>query len=270
MQKVEVRSGLTMAYEDDWFGPPWTTPQAVVLVHGNCESSRAWTEWVPHLAHRYRVIRLDLPGFGASTAPADYRWTAAEVAADLTRFLDALALARCHLIGAKYGGSIALSLASLAPQRFLSLCVFGSPARGVGTGNVDKMRAKGVRQWAAETMRARLGSTASQAQLEWWTELMGASNERAAIGSSSALVAMDLDDRLPLIKAPTLIVTTQESGLQAVDAVRQYAARIPDARVIVLEGNSYHIAAVEPDLCAQHALAFMAQADRKSAASAAK
>ena len=99
---------------------------------------------------------------------------------------------------------------------------------------------------------------------------MGATNERAAIGSSSALVAMDLDDRLPLIQAPTLIVTTQESGLQAVEAVRQYAARIPDARVIVLEGNSYHIAAVEPDLCAQHALAFMAQADRKSAASAAE
>src|SRR5262249_5909687 len=182
MQKVEVRSGLTIACGDDWCGPPWTTPQAVVLVHGNCESSQAWTEWVPRLAHGYRVIRLDLPGFGASTAPADYRWTAAEVAADLTRFLDALALARCHLIGAKYGGSIALSLASLAPQRFLSLCVFGSPARGVGTGNVDKMRAKGVRQWAAETMRARLGSTASQAQVEWWTKLMGATDERAAIG----------------------------------------------------------------------------------------
>jgi 3-oxoadipate enol-lactonase len=270
MQKVEVRSGLTIAYEDDWFGRPWTTPQAVVLVHGNCESSRAWTEWVPHLTHGYRVIRLDLPGFGASTAPQDYRWTTTEVAADLARFLDALALARCHLIGAKYGGSIALSLASLAPQRFLSLCVFGSPARGVGTGNVDRMRAKGVRQWAAETMRARLGSAASRAQVEWWTDLMGATNERAALGSSSALVTMDLDDRLPLIKAPTLIVTTQESSLQAVNAVRQYAARIPDATVIVLEGNSYHIAAVEPALCAQHALAFMAQADRKSAVTAAE
>src|SRR5690348_15798189 len=112
MQKVEVRTGLTIAYEDDWFGPPWTTPQAVVLVHGNCESSRAWTEWVPHLARGYRVILLDLQSFGASTAPADYRWTAAPVEANHTRFLDAVALARCHLIGAKYGRSIALSLAS--------------------------------------------------------------------------------------------------------------------------------------------------------------
>jgi pimeloyl-ACP methyl ester carboxylesterase len=70
---------------------------------------------------------------------------------------------------------------------------------------------------------------------------------------------MNLDDRLPLIKVPTLIVTTQESGLQAVEAVRQYAARIPDARVIVMDGDSYHIAAVEPETCARHALAFMAE-----------
>src|SRR4029450_4393860 len=110
-------------------------------------------------------------------------------------------LAVVDVVGATYVGSIELSLATLAPQRFLSLCVFGSPARGVGTGNVDKMRAKGVRQWAAETMRARLGSTASQAQVEWWTELMGATNERAAIGSASPLVCLGLDDRLPVVQA---------------------------------------------------------------------
>src|SRR5262252_2160166 len=61
------------------------------------------------------------------------------------------------------------------------------------------------------------------------------------------------------ITAPTLIVTTKESGLQSVEAVERYAARIPSARVIVLPGDSFHIAAVEPDVCAQHALRFMAE-----------
>jgi 3-oxoadipate enol-lactonase len=259
MRQIDIRDDLTIAYEDDCFAAPWSTPDTVLLVHGNSESTRAWTQWVPYLAGRYRVIRVDMPGFGASTAPADYSWSARELAADIARFLDALAVEHCHLIGAKYGGSISLQLASDAPQRFLSLSIFGSPARGVGTGNADKIRAKGVRQWAAETMRSRLGSTASDAQIVWWTELMGATDQRAAHGSSTALVTMNLDDRLPLIKVPTLIVTTQESGLQAVEAVRQYAARIPDARVIVLDGDSYHIAAVEPEVCARHALAFMAE-----------
>ncbi len=258
MPRIEVRQGLTIAYEDDCFAAPWSAPQTVLMVHGNCESGRAWTQWVPFLAGQYRVVRIDMPGFGASTAPADYAWTSHELAADLARFLDALKIERCHLIGAKYGGSISLQLASDQPQRFTSLCIFGSPARGVGTGNADAIKAKGVRKWATDTMRSRLGSAASEAQIAWWCELMGATDQRAAYGASSSLVKMNLDDRLPLIAAPTLIVTTQESGLQSVAAVKQYAAQIPNARVIVLDGDSYHIAAVEPQLCARHALEFMA------------
>src|SRR5438132_9990598 len=115
MHKVEIRPGVWMAYEDDWFGPPWTTPQTVVMVHGNSESSRAWTCWVPHLAGKYRVVRLDLPGFGASSEPPGYGWSAPELAADIGRFLDALGIAKCHLIGAKYGGSACMLLAGNQP-----------------------------------------------------------------------------------------------------------------------------------------------------------
>src|SRR5262245_7009795 len=105
MHKVEIRPDVWMAYEDHDFGPPWSASEVVVMVHGNSESSRAWTQWVPHLACKYRVLRLDLPGFGASSEPPGYGWRVTELAADLGRFLDALGIVRCHLIGAKYGGS---------------------------------------------------------------------------------------------------------------------------------------------------------------------
>ena len=90
MGKVEIRPGVWMAYEDHWFGEPWAVPETVVMIHGNSESSRAWTCWVPHLARHYRVVRPDLPGFGASPEPAGYGWSAEELAADIGRFLDAL------------------------------------------------------------------------------------------------------------------------------------------------------------------------------------
>jgi len=271
MLKVEIRSGVFMAYEDDWFGRPWTVPEAVVMIHGNSESSRAWTCWVPHLAGKYRVIRPDLPGFGASTEPPGYGWSAAELAADIGRFLDALRIERCHLIGAKYGGSACLLFAGEFPHRLRSLAVFGSPFRGSGTGNADRIRAVGVRQWAAETQRSRLGSTAPPEQVAWWTdELMGKTSRRAALGAASARIDMDLGDRLARIAVPTLIATTRESGLQSVDAVERSAARIPDVRVVVLPGDSYHIGAVEPDLCAGHAVRFIDEvcARRRSAAAA--
>src|SRR5262249_11829760 len=153
---------------------PWTTPETVVMVHGNSESSRAWSMWVPHLSGKCRVVRPDLPGFGASGEPPGYGWSAQELADDIGRFLDALKIEKCHLIGAEYGGSACRQLAGDQPHRFLSLCLFGSPVRGSGSGNADAIRSKGVRQWAADTMRARLGGTASEAQIRWWAEeLMG-------------------------------------------------------------------------------------------------
>jgi 3-oxoadipate enol-lactonase len=269
LHKVEIRPGVRMAYEDHWFGRPWSTPETVVMVHGNAESSRAWTPWVPHLAGRYRVVRLDMPGFGASSEPPGYTWSAGELAADIVLFLDALGIQKCHLIGAKYGGSVCMQLAIEQPHRLLSLCLLGSPVRGSGSTNADIIRAKGVRQWAAETMQARLGSSASAAQIRWWTdELMGKSNPRAVWGASAARIDMELEDKVFRITAPTLIVTTQESGLQSVAAVEHYAARIPDARVIVLPGDSFHISAVEPDLCAQHALRFMQEVSERADAPA--
>jgi 3-oxoadipate enol-lactonase len=258
MLKAEIRSGVFMAYDDDWFGKPWTIPDPVVMIHGNSESSRAWTCWVPHFATRYRVVRPDLPGFGASTAPPRYGWSAGELAGDIVCFLDALRIERCHLIGAKYGGSVCMLFASEFSHRLKSLALFGSPFRGSGTGNADRIRAVGVRQWAAETMRTRLGSAASPEQIAWWTdELMGKTDKRAALGAAAARIDMDLDERLARIAVPTLIVTTQESGLQSIEAVQRSAARIPDARVVVLPGDSFHIAAVEPDLCAEHAVRFI-------------
>lgn len=258
--KVEIRPGVWMAYEDHWFGEPWTVPETVVMVHGNSESSRAWTCWVPHLARHYRVVRPDLPGYGQSTEPSDYGWSAPELASDLGLFLDALKLDTCHLIGAKYGGSSCIRLAIDQPHRLLTLCLFGSPVRGSGTGNADLIREKGVQRWARETMRSRLGSAVSEAQIDWWSdELMGKTGKLAAYSASSSRIDMELSDELPRITAPTLIVTTQESGLQSVEAVERYAQKIKNAKVIVMPGDSYHVAAAEPDQCAQHALTFIQQ-----------
>src|SRR5260370_13376556 len=99
---------------------------------------------------------------------------------------------------------------------------------------------------------------------------MGKANARAALGASSARIDMELEDKLSRITAPTLIVTTKESGLQSVEAVERYAARIPSARGIVLPGDSFHVAAVGPHLCAQRALRCIAEGFRPQQAAAPK
>jgi 3-oxoadipate enol-lactonase len=272
MNVVEIRPSVSMAFDDVCLATPWgPPPQTIVMVHGNAESSRAWTCWMPHLVGGYRVVRPDMPGFGASGEPPGYGWSVTELAADLGRFLDALEIAQCHLVGAKYGGSVAMQYAIDHSDRLLSLSLFGSPVRGTGSGNADRIRSQGVREWAHATQRARLGSRASAAQIAWWTdELMARTNPRAAFGASNARIDMELEHNLSRITCQTLIVTTIESGLQSVTVVRAYADHISDAKVIVLPGDSYHIAAAEPDLCAKHFLDFLQKLPSNEVLEAAK
>ncbi len=150
MHNVEIRPGVAMAFEDHCFAPPWTSPQTIVMVHGNAESSRAWTGFVPHLAGAYRVVRPDMPGFGASAEPPGYRWQVDELASDLGRFLDALNIAKCHLIGAKYGGSVVMQYAIGHSDRLHSL----SPVRLAGARQRQRQRRQDSR-----SRRARLGAS---------------------------------------------------------------------------------------------------------------
>jgi len=273
MRKHEVRGGVVIACEDQWFGPPWQDGEPIVLVHGVAESHVAWQQWVPVLSGQFRVLRPDLPGFGQSTMPADYDCTTQQIAVDLVRLMDALKIDRFHLVGAKYGGSIALELAADFADRVRTLAVLGTPAKGSPGGQADlgsfadRIRNEGVRGWAAATQAARLGSDASPAMMTWWSDvLMGAADPRSCISYTRAAAVMDLTPLLGRITAPTLVVTTAESPLQPVSAVRNYQEAIAQSKLVVLPGDSYHIAALRPEACAGEVRQFIANAGRQPAA----
>ena len=80
-----------MHYVVNDYTDPWTTPETILMLHGNAESGEAWYGWVPTLARKYRVVRPDMRGFGASTVmPRDYPWTVEGLADDYIAFMDAL------------------------------------------------------------------------------------------------------------------------------------------------------------------------------------
>src|SRR5690606_519807 len=73
MPKIRLAPDLEMHYRVDDFTDPWSTPDPILLLHGNAESGAAWYRWVPVLGRRFRVVRPDMRGFGQSTPmPRDY------------------------------------------------------------------------------------------------------------------------------------------------------------------------------------------------------
>jgi pimeloyl-ACP methyl ester carboxylesterase len=94
----------------------------LVLVHAGVADARMWAPIVPALARTRRVIRFDMRGFGQSRS-----WRGAfSPAADLAALLDALAIARAHVVGASFGGLVALELAAAAPDRVASLVLLAA------------------------------------------------------------------------------------------------------------------------------------------------
>ncbi|MBI3935594.1 MAG: alpha/beta fold hydrolase, partial [Betaproteobacteria bacterium] len=76
MPMVRIDPALEMHYLIDDYTDPWRDAETVLMLHGNAESGAVWFGWVPHLARRFRVVRPDMRGFGASTPmPRDFPWT---------------------------------------------------------------------------------------------------------------------------------------------------------------------------------------------------
>jgi len=255
-----------MHYEVDDFTDPWQEKETILLLHGNAESSAAWYGWVPHLARRYRVVRPDMRGFGASTPmPRDFPWTLDGLIEDFVRLMDMLQTGRFHLVGAKIGGTIARAFAGRRPERIMTLTVVSTPPpmrEGAAKRAPELARefeTQGVEHWARRTMAGRLGGAFPPEGVEWWIKFMGRTAVSTQIGFMKTIACADIRADLPRIRCPTFVITTDGSGLASVDDTRAWQQQIPNSTLMVLPGNSYHVAASHAERCAGATLDFIAR-----------
>ena len=120
-----------MFYVNDDFTDAWQPAPTVLFVHGLAESTEAWRAWVPHFARRFRVVRLDLRGFGRSTPmPDTFEWDIDVLVDDIVALIRHLDVDRVHLVGAKSGGSMTLQLAADHPALVQTLTGVTPPVVG--------------------------------------------------------------------------------------------------------------------------------------------
>jgi len=104
------------------------TGTALVLLHGFCESSFIWDDFVMALSPVYQVITLDLPGFGKSAPFPHETANLAEYAEDVHETLQSLGIQKCVMIGHSLGGYVALAYARKYADTLLGLGLFHSTA----------------------------------------------------------------------------------------------------------------------------------------------
>ncbi|MEM6395222.1 MAG: alpha/beta hydrolase [Bacteroidota bacterium] len=118
MPKIDWRDGH-INYTDEERGE-----QTLLLIHGFCESLRMWDEWrLPFLKGQWRVVCMDLPGFGGSTSSAK---TIEDHAKAVLALVKGLRLDQVVMIGHSMGGYVALAVAETGPDWLTGLGLFHS------------------------------------------------------------------------------------------------------------------------------------------------
>lgn len=198
-----------------------------------------------------RVLRIDLPGHGASPATTQ-PFTIAEVAEATLRLVDEIGGGRFWLAGVSLGGTVALELTAQHPERVRGLALFSSGA-SIGSPESWAVRAEQVRgsgtaslvggsaeRWFAPGYLAAHPEGPAAATLERLTEV---DDESYAL-CVEALAAFDRHASLAGLAAPVLSVSGEHDQVTTPASMAALAEAIPSARHVDL-GNTSHLSVLE-------------------------
>src|ERR1700687_58243 len=117
--------GVRVHYQEKGVGTP------LVLIHGFTSSTYSWKDVFEPLSKNFRVIAVDLKGFGFSSKP-DGDYTRRAQALLVAHLLDYLKIERTWLCGNSMGGEVSLNFALQNPQRVAGLILIDSGGVSVG------------------------------------------------------------------------------------------------------------------------------------------
>jgi pimeloyl-ACP methyl ester carboxylesterase len=212
-----------VAYIDQGSGP-----RTLLLVHGLASNAGFWRENVGPLAEHYRVIAVDLPGFGKSAKDAAFSYSLSFQVEALKRLVTELDLKHVTVVGQSMGGQIAILFALGHPAQAEAL-VLVSPAgiERFGPGEGDWLRhaltVRGIEATDEEGIRRNLALNFANwsDRFEWMVEERARMAKApdfdqfayATVQSVRAMLDEPTTDLLPRLTQPTLLVFGESDGL---------------------------------------------------------
>ena len=220
------------------------TGAPVVVLHGWGGRIESMAPVIECLRPTFRVVALDLPGFGDSPVPQGI-WGTADYAAFVRDVLRDLDIARADFIGHSFGAKTALYVAAAYPELVGKLVLVGSS----GLRSAPSMKAR-FKRAASRTAKAvgRLGPPGRALRNSAYRRL--ASQDYREAGAMRPILVRvvneDLAHLLPSIKASTLLVWGSADDAVPVAHARRMEDAIPDAGLVLFEGAGHFAYLDEP------------------------
>jgi pimeloyl-ACP methyl ester carboxylesterase len=216
-----------------------------VVLHGWGGRIESMTPVIRCLAQAFRVIALDLPGFGESPVPAGV-WGTPDYALFVRDVLAAEGIDRAHFLGHSFGAKTSLYLSATHPSLVNKLVLVGSP----GLRTPPSMKARGRRAASrAARFTGRFGPPGRRVRDAAYKRL--ASEDYKSAGEMRSILVKVVNENLasflPRIKASTLLVWGTEDGAVPVAHARIMEKSIPDAGLVLFEGAGHFAYLDEPE-----------------------
>jgi 3-oxoadipate enol-lactonase len=239
---------VKIAWDSSGDGPP------LLLIQGLGYDRRGWEPIVPGLAAGHRVVVFDNRGIGESDRP-DGPYTAAQMAGDALQVLDEAGIERAHVLGASLGGMIAQELAVAGPERVDRLvlcCTTPGGLHAVPMPEVTLRLFAEAPTLAPEVALRRfvenaLGEDPPAELVEELFALRVANPPDPAGWQAQAAAGMGFQGVDGRIEAPTLVISGTADNVVDYRNAEVLAARIPGARVELLEGCGHLFFWERPD-----------------------
>ena len=220
-------------------GPP------VIVLHGWGGRIESMTPVLRCLSGSFRVVAIDLPGFGESPLPRGV-WGTPDYATFVRDLLGDLGIEKAHFVGHSFGAKVSFYLATVYPELVDKLVLAGSP--GLRTPPSVKARAKRAVGRAARAAGS-IGPP-GRAVREAVYRRIASSDYRDAGELRPILVKVvneDYEQLLSRIKASTLLVWGSEDDAAPLAHGRRMEELIPDAGLVTFEGAGHFSYLDEPD-----------------------
>lgn len=264
MEHFTARDGLKVTYTVDDFTPPWTRPDTLILLHAAMGNAVRWFQWVPRLATKFRVVRMELRGHGqcGKPAPSD-PFTLQHLVDDVVELMDGLDVEAAHVVGNSAGGYVGQHLAMRHPDRVRTLALFGS-APGLRNSQaaswLPKVAAMGLRPFLASTIDDRFPPhLVGTPQAEDFLDALGSNDVPWIARFVGYMATQEWSAELHRIRCPVLAVVPGAGRIGAGDAYRPLRDNIPQCEYLVYDGERHSICEYLPERCVADLLSFLAR-----------
>jgi 3-oxoadipate enol-lactonase len=245
MQSAAMSDGCKINYRFD--GPP--DAPALLLSNSLSSTLEMWEPQIGALSSRFRVLRYDNRGHGASDVPPG-PYTIERFGQDAKELIEALGVAPVAFCGLSMGGMVGMWLAANAPQ-LLTRAVLANTSAYFGNDEVWNQRIAAVE---ADGMRAAAETTIQR----WLTQEFREANPAIAqktfdmiannpvagyVAAASGVRDVDLRAALPGITTPCLVITGALDPSTPPAMGEAIVEAIPDARLAILD--SAHLSNIE-------------------------